>query len=299
MDHLGGIGFFVKAGEAGSFAKAAKGLGVTPSAVSKAVSRLEDRLGVQLFRRSTRSIDLTDDGRAFFERARTGLSEIEAAEAFLLERRAEPIGRLRVSAPVVFAHRIVAPLLPALCARFPKLEVEMHSTDGLSDLIEDGFDVLIRTRALPDSALVARKLIDTRFVTAASPDYLARAGAPETLDDLKHHACTAYVFPTTRRRFAWPFEQDGETVTVEPKGGPAFTNADAMIAACAAGTGIVHLQDYMLAPSIATGQLCPILERYAGDGGPVSAVYLATRHLSTNVRSFVDFLTANCRNQVR
>lgn len=299
MDHLGGIGFFVKAAEAGSFAGAAKGLGVTPSAVSKAVSRLEDRLGVQLFRRSTRSIDLTDDGRAFFERARTGLSEIEAAEAFLLERRAEPVGRLRVSAPVVFAHRIVAPLLPEFCARNPKLDVEMHSTDGLSDLIEDGFDVLIRTRALPDSALVARKLIDTRFVTAAAPDYLARAGTPETLEDLADRACTAYVFPTTRRRFAWPFERDGETVTVDPRGGPSFTNADAMIAACEAGGGIVHLQDYMLAPSIAAGRLVPILEQFTGDGGPVSAVYLATRHLSPNVRSFVDFLADSCARRRR
>ena len=294
MDHLGGIGFFVKAAEAGSFARAAKDLGVTPSAVSKAVSRLEDRLGVQLFRRSTRSIDLTDDGRAFFERARAGLSEIEAAEAFLLERRAEPTGRLRVSAPVVFAHRLLAPLLPEFCALYPKLEIELHATDGLSDLIEDGFDVLIRTRALPDSALVAKKLIDTRFVTAAAPDYLERAGIPRTLEDLAGHACTAYVFPTTRRRFAWPFENDGDMTTVEPTGGPAFTNADAMIAACEAGAGILHLQDYMLMPSITTGRLVPILEEYAGDGGPVSAVYLATRHLSPNVRSFVDYLAANC-----
>lgn len=294
MDHLGGIGFFVKAAEANSFAGAAKGLGVTPSAVSKAVSRLEDRLGVQLFRRSTRSIDLTDDGRAFFDRARMGLSEIEAAEAFLLERRADPIGRLRISAPVVFAHRVVAPMLPEFCARYPRLEVEIHATDGLSDLIEDGFDVLIRTRTLPDSALIAKKLIDTRFVTAAAPNYLKRAGTPETLDDLASHACTAYVFPTTRRRFDWPFERNGETVTVEPAGAPAFTNADAMIAACEAGAGIVHLQDYMLHPSITTGRLVPILEQYASDGGPVSAVYLATRHLSPNVRSFVDFLSENC-----
>ncbi len=181
MDHLGGVGFFVKAAEAGSFAAAAKGLGVTPSAVSKAVSRLEDRLGVQLFRRSTRSIDLTDDGRAFFERARTGLSEIEAAEAFLLERRAEPIGRLRVSAPVVFAHRIVAPLLPDFCERYPKLEVEMHSTDGLSDLIEDGFDVLIRTRALPDSALIGEYVAKRRLVPGHlvdEPYTIVIAGGP-------------------------------------------------------------------------------------------------------------------------
>ncbi|MEL6678848.1 MAG: substrate binding domain-containing protein, partial [Pseudomonadota bacterium] len=122
--------------------------------------------------------------------------EIEAAEAFLLERREEPVGRLRVSAPVVFAHRVIARILPAFCQKYPSLEVEIHATDGLSDLIEDGFDVLIRTRALPDSALIARKIIDTRFVTAASPEYLKRAGRPETPDDLKNHVCTAYVFPS-------------------------------------------------------------------------------------------------------
>ena len=292
MDHLRGIGLFVRAAEAGSFVVAARRLRVTPSAVSKAVSRLEDRLGVQLFRRSTRSVELTDDGRAFFERARFGLSEIEAAEAFLQERRAQPRGTLRLSMPVVFGHRVVAPLLPAFCARYPDLSVETHSTDSLSDLIEDGFDVLIRTRALTDSALIARKLTDSRFVTAASPAYLAGHGVPETLDDLHRHACTAYVFPSTRRKFAWPFLIDGTVVTVDPSGGAAFSNADAMIAACEAGAGILHLQDYMLAPALAAGRLQPVLQPFAADGGPVSALYLASRHLSPNVRAFVDFMAS-------
>lgn len=291
MDHLGGIGFFVRAAEAGSFAAASKALGVTPSAVSKAVSRLEDRLDTQLFRRSTRAIDLTDDGRAFFERARAGLSEIEAAEAFLLDRRATPRGRLRISAPVVFAHRRVAPHLAAFRTRYPDLEVELHATDGLSDLVEDGFDVLIRTRALPDSGLLARKLIDTRFVTAAAPAYLTRAGIPTTPNDLTGHDCLAYVFPTTRRRFAWPFDVDGTTTAFRPTASAlSFTNADAMIAAAEAGCGILHLQDYMVAPSLAAGRLRRVLKPYAGDGGPVSAVYLASKHLSPRVRAFVDFM---------
>ncbi|MEL6979879.1 MAG: LysR substrate-binding domain-containing protein [Pseudomonadota bacterium] len=295
MDHLGGIGFFVRAAEAGSFAAAAKALGVTPSAVSKAVARLEDRLSAQLFRRSTRSIDLTDDGRAFFERARAGLSEIEDAEAFLLERRATPRGRLRVSMPVVFGHRLVAPLLPGLLAAYPELEIETHSTDGFSDLIEDGFDVLIRTGRLSDSSLIARKLIDTRFVTAASPDYLAARGVPTMPEDLSNHACAAYVFPTSRRIFAWPFERAGAGFTIVATGGPAFTNADAMIAACEAGAGLLHLQDYMLGPSLAAGRLVPVLSDYAADGGPVSAVYQSSRHLSPKVRAFVDHLAGALR----
>ena len=292
MDQLGGIGIFVKAAESGSFAGAARSLGMTPSAVSKAVSRLETRLGVQLFRRSTRAVDLTDDGRAFFDRVSAGLAEIQTAEAFLMQRREEPMGRLRVSAPVVFAHRVLAPHIPEFCARYPRLELEVHSTDGLSDLIDDGFDVLIRTGEFPDSGLFARKLVDSRFVTAAAPGYLAKHGTPVRPDELETHSCTAYVFPSSRRRFAWPFLVDGKNVTIDPGGGAAFTNADAMISACEAGAGILHLQDYMLGPSIAAGRLVPILQIYAADGGPVSAVYLATRHLSPNVRGFVDFFAA-------
>ncbi|MEM9764532.1 MAG: LysR family transcriptional regulator [Pseudomonadota bacterium] len=290
MDHLGGIGFFVRAAEAGSFAEAARRLGVTPSAVSKAVSRLEDRLGVVLFRRSTRAVELTEDGRAFFERARGGLSEIEQAEAFLLDRRAAPRGRLRVSMPVAFGHLVVAPMLPGFCARYPDVEVETHSTDGFSDLVEDGFDVLIRTGRLTDSALMARKLCETRFVTAAAPAYLAAHGALETLEALSGHVMLAYVFPTTRRVFDWPFERDGARVTVAPRNGPAFTNADAMIATAEAGGGLVHLQDYMLAPSLARGTLKPVLTSAVADGGPISAVYLPNRHLSPKVRAFIDML---------
>lgn len=290
MDHLGGIGFFVRAAEAGSFAEAARRLGVTPSAVSKAVSRLEDRLGVALFRRSTRAVDLTDDGRAFFERARAGLSEIEEAEAFLLDRRAAPRGRLRVSMPVAFGHLVVAPMLPVFCVRYPEVEVETHSTDGFSDLVEDGFDVLIRTGRLTDSALVARKLCDTRFVTAAAPAYLAARGAPETLEALSAHVMLAYVFPTNRRVFDWPFKRDGTQVTLAPRGGPGFTNADAMIAAAEAGGGLIHLQDYLLAPSLVRGTLRPVLTPFAADGGPISAVYLPSRQLSPKVRAFIDAL---------
>lgn len=290
MDHLGGIGFFVRAAESGSFASAAKALGVTPSAVSKAVSRLEDRLGIQLFRRSTRSIDLTDDGRAFFERARIGLAEIEEAEAFLLERRETPRGRLRVSMPVVFGHRVVAPLLPKFLEAYPELEIETHSTDGFSNLIEDGFDVLIRTGELADTNLIAKKLTDTRFVTAASPEYLEAYGAPVTPEELSGHVCTAYVFPSSRRVFGWPLEQDGEWITVAPTGGASFTSADAMIAACEAGGGLLHLQDYMLRPSLNSGRLLQVLEPFAADGGPVSAIYQSSRHLSPKVRAFVDFV---------
>lgn len=290
MNHLGAIAIFVAAADAGSFASAAAALGVTPSAVSKAVARLEAHLGVHLFLRSTRSIELTDDGRAFLDRARPGLSEIEAAQEFLMQRRAIPRGRLRVSMPVAFGHLLVAPLIPEIAETYPELDIETHSTDEFCDLVEDGYDVLIRTGRLKDTSFVARKLIDTRFMTAASPGYLASHGTPRTLNDLTGHKCFAYVFPSTQRRFAWPFQVNGEPTTVPPSGAAAFTNADAMLRAAAVGGGLAHLQDYMVRPYVEAGHLVEVLRDHAADGGPVSAIYQKSRHLSPRVRSFVDFL---------
>lgn len=289
MSRLGGIELLVLSVDHGSFAGAARASGMTSSAVSKAVSRLEVRLGTQLLRRTTRSLAMTADGHAFVSRAREGLERIAEAEALLSERTEAPRGKLRVSAPVVFGHRILGPWLPSFAARYPDVALDIHCSDRLVDLVEDGFDISIRTGRLDTHGLVARRLLQTRFVTAASPAYLDARGCPQHPDELEHHHCTAFVFPSTQRVFAWPFDIEDERMQVIPSG-VCFNHADTMIAACEAGLGLVHLQDYLLAPSLSAGRLVPVLGNYAADGGPVSLVYLPSRHLAPRVRAFIDAL---------
>ncbi len=288
MTSLDGIYLFVQAAETGSFAGAAQRLGLTSSAISKAVSRLETRLGVQLMRRTTRSLTLTDDGRVLFERCRSAFEEIEAAEDLLAQGRSELRGRLRISAPVVFAYRKLAPIVAAFAADHPAVEAELISTDSFSDLVDDRLDVLIRTGDLEDTSFMARKLCDTRFVTCASPSYLKAHSRPRSLVELENHACLRFVFPRTGRTFAWPYKVDGQSVTHEPNSRLRFTNADAMIAASIAGAGLVHIQSYMVEEHLASTRLVTVLDQFQQDGGPVSALYLPNRHLNPTIRAFVD-----------
>jgi LysR family transcriptional regulator, regulator for bpeEF and oprC len=293
FDHLDGVVMFVRAGTAGSFAAAARAAGVTPSAVSKAVSRLEAHLRVRLFDRTTHAIRLTPDGRAYYERCRAALETIGQAEDLLLGRAdAAPSGRLRVSASTPFARIALAPILPAFVAAFPDVSVELVATDRMSELVEDGFDVAIRTGELDDSGLVVRKLIDSRMVAAAAPAYLVQRGAPKHPRELSRHERLAFIFPQTGRTFPWHFMVDGKDVQVAPAERLAFNDAGAMIAAAEAGGGVVFLQDYILAKSMTEGRLVEVLCDFSADGGPVSAVWLPTKQLSPKIRAFVDTLAS-------
>lgn len=290
MSQLAKMEVFVTVAKAGSFAGAAKSLNLTPSAVSKAISRLEQHLRCQLFRRTTRALALTHDGQALFERAVRAVDDLHDAEAFIREGQRVPHGQLRVSMPVVFGATHVAPLIPEFTRQYPDVQIETHSTDGFSSLVDDGFDILIRTGHLQDSNLIARTLLNTRFMTCASPHYVQEHGAPEHPDELLQHDCCRYVFPSTGRIFKWPFMVDGRARQQEVQGRLLFSNAAAMIQAATSGGGLVHLQDYMLAPFVHSGKLVEVLRDFSHDGGPVSAVYPRHKHLSANVRVFVDFL---------
>ncbi|MBX9649909.1 MAG: LysR family transcriptional regulator [Xanthobacteraceae bacterium] len=292
MDQLYGINLFVSAAERGAFALAARDLGITPSAVSKAVARLEERLGIRLFRRTTRAIALTDDGLIFFERCRSALSDIKAAEDALLHRAERPRGLLRVSVPIAFGTRLIAPLLPEFLERYREVDLEILSSDRTSDLVEDGLDCAIRTGALQDSTLIARKLMDTRFIACAAPSYLKSHGEPTSVGDLAGHRTLRFIMPSSNRPFVWPFLVNGKPFAFTPPAHATFNNVDTMIGAAEAGAGILLKQDYMLANSLAAGRLTPVLEPFTADGGPVSIVYLPSRHLSPKLRVFVDHLVS-------
>lgn len=295
MADLKTLAIFVKVAERRSFVRAAGELGITQSGVSNAVARLEDRLGVRLLARTTRSVNLTEDGAAFFERCRAILADLEEAEAVLTRARLKPAGRLRVDLPVSFGRVKVVPLLGGFRADYPDLRLEASFTDRFVDLVEEGIDVAVRIGPLRDSSLIARRLTTSRLRTVGSPAYFARHGRPRTPEDLRRHNCLPFAIRDTHRVRPWHFERAGAEVTLSPTGDPSFTDGTALVAAAAAGLGIIQIQDYSTDEAVASGALEPVLEKFKPSAEPISLVYPETRHLSPKVRAFIDFMVRQFR----
>lgn len=293
IDDLVGLAAFVEVAEAGGFSAAARRLNLSKSAVSKQVSRLENRLGARLLNRTTRQLSLTEVGADFLERAQRALAEVRAAEEAVSRLTERPRGRLRVNAPVSFAIRHLAPLLAAFQEDCPDLSVDLTLNDRRVDLVEEGYDVAIRIGRLADSSLVARRLAPVSHIICAAPSYLARAGRPSRPAELTGHRCLLYTYLDVGNR--WVFEgPDGrESVTIDS----ALTanNGDALVAAAIGGSGIVGTPSFIAADALAAGQLEPLMPGYRLPEAAVHAVYPHHRHLSLKVRSFVDFLADRFR----
>ena len=286
---------FVKVAEQRSFAQAARTLGITQSGVSNAVSRLEQRLGVRLLARTTRHVNLTEDGAAFLDRCRRILADLEEAEMVLGRARITPTGRLRVDLPVSFGRLKIVPLLGTFREQYPELVLALSFTDRYVDLVEEGVDVAVRMGALQDSSLIARRMTQTRFRVYGAPAYFAKQGRPRAPEDLAQHNCLAFALRETRLVREWRFRRDGEDFAVTPRGDMSFTDGAAISAAACAGYGLAQMHDYYADGPLADGALEPVLERFAPTADPVSLVYPSTRHLSPKVRVFVDFMTAQAR----
>jgi DNA-binding transcriptional LysR family regulator len=291
-DRLSGIAAFVQAAQAGSFALAAQRMGLSRSAVGKSIARLEEQLGVRLFHRSTRKQSLTDAGEVFYERCAPALAELEAAEAALDEGRRTPSGRLRVSVPVLFGRRCVAPILLDAARRHPQLELEVSFSDRFVDLVDEGVDLAIRGGPLADSAgLMSRKLGTQLKVVCAAPSYLAERGRPETLADLVHHECLAYG-PAFRAR-SWQFrDAQGNTQEAPISSRIRFDDMEALADAAAAGAGLAWLPGWLVADRIRSGALVRVLEGESDTGCDVHAVWPRTRHLPSKVRVIIHELSA-------
>lgn len=285
-----GISIFVRVADARSFTEAARRLGISPSAASKAITRLEDRLGVRLVYRTTRSVSLTDDGTAFYERCRHILGELEDAEAALTRRRAKPRGRLRIQMPVGFGQRILAPLMAQFMELNPELVVDAELSDRIADLADEGLDVVVRIGDLGDSRSIARRLCDLRFVTVASPGYIERFGEPKTPDDLERHRCLAYYLPQFNRYRDWNFTSNGSRFSKSLTGSFNINNAHALLDTAIAGVGIANLSTFIVHDAVRAGLLRVVLRDYVSVGPTVWVVYLERRHLSPRVQAFVDFL---------
>ncbi|SAI73642.1 LysR family transcriptional regulator [Bordetella ansorpii] len=290
MDSLSSFTVFVQVAETRSFVAAGRLLGVSASAVGKSVARLEEKLGVRLFHRSTRSIALTSEGELFLERSRRILAEIEAAELELSQAARAPRGRLRVSLPLVSS--LVLPVLADFMGQYPEVELDLDFTDRLVDVIDEGFDVVVRTGAPVDSCLHARKLGTFELLLVASPDYLKRRGTPRTPADLLRHTCMHYRYSTTGKLEAWPLDQATGGPELELPVSMICNNIETRVCFALQGRGIACLPDFSIRKQLADGSLRRVLPGQARRSGVFNVLWPASKHPSPKVRALVDFLCA-------
>jgi DNA-binding transcriptional LysR family regulator len=291
MDSLGSLNAFVRAAEARSFTVAGRQLGVSSSAIGKAVARMEERLGVRLLHRSTRSITLTAEGALFLERCRRIFSEIEAAELELSQTHEAPRGTLRVGLPL--AGMLMMPTLVAFMRAYPEVTLDLDFSDRVVDVIEEGFDAVVRFADVGDSRLMSRALGTYRRRLVAAPAYLAGRGIPLTPGDLKAHACLLHKFPTSGRFERWPLGAEHAGIESElPKTAVAST-LEPLILMAEQGLGIAYLPDFAIGRQLREGLLVTVLDDYTDRSGPLRVLWPSNRHLAPKVRAFVDFLVAN------
>lgn len=298
VNRSGEMEAFVHVVDRGSFSAGARVLGMTPSAVSKLIVRLEARLGTQLVHRSTRKLQLTPEGRNFYERSVRVLADMDEAER-CAAAGALPRGRVSINASVSFGHHVLAPLVPRFTRQHPEVTLDISLTDRVVDLMEERADVAIRWGELPPSELVARRLGTTRQVIVASPAYLARYGTPRTPEELEAHNRLGY---THRRRSAeWALRVDGRTIEIPTVGNVRVADGETLRVLAVEGLGLARLSRYHVQADIDAGRLAPVMEDFnPGDVAPIHAVYLGKAgRLPARVRALLDFLVANVTDNGR
>ncbi|WP_312665504.1 LysR substrate-binding domain-containing protein [Pantoea sp. CTOTU49201] len=289
-DHLGGITAFVTTAQQGSFTAAAERLGLTKSAVGKSVSRLEDRLGLKLFQRSTRRLSLTPDGERFLNSCQNAIDILEQAEAELTSHILQPAGRLRVDLPAAFGRQRILPILLQITRKYPELALTITFSERFVDLIEEGVDLVIRIGELADSSgLVARRLTTQKLVICASPEYLLAHGEPVSVGELSQHQCV--VGFRRNQPLSWLL-RDGEGVITRftPPPTHEFADGDAMLAATLAGCGLSQLPMWLVGQSLESGALREVLPGNSGGEMPISALWPKSRQLLPKIRYVVDTL---------
>lgn len=290
MGKLDELETFVKVVEVESFSEAARQLGISKSYVSKHISRLEDRLGARLLNRTTRQLTLTDVGARFYERCVSIIEQLEEAQVEVADLQSAARGTLRVSVPMSFGIRHLAPAVAQFMRQHSELTVEMMFSDRPVNIVDEGFDVAVRIGVLKDSSLHARKLATTRSVTVASPDYVERRGAPRHPSELKEHACLRYTYLSSGTMWRY-LDAQGQEFSVKIDGPMLTNNGDANFEAACAGVGVATLPDFFVNEALEDGRLVRLFEDWSHplDLG-IWALYPHNRHLSAKVRLFVDFL---------
>jgi DNA-binding transcriptional LysR family regulator len=281
---------FVRAVERNGFTGAARDLGVTPSAISKLVTRLERHLDVRLLHRSTRRLSLTPEGEVYFERVQRIVRDIDDAEAEVMRFGVRPRGRVRLAVGTAFATYALVPALPDFIERYPEIHVDLYVTDRIVDVAEAGVDLAIRVGPLPDSNLAARRIGDLQRVISAAPPYLQRRGTPRTPDDLLQHNCL--TLPGVPGQTAWPFADGGGSPRLVPvSGNVTANNAETLFELALLGVGLIRLSDIIVGPAIRSGRLVPVLtDVHHPEPLPVHAVYAPARHRPPKLGALIDFL---------
>jgi DNA-binding transcriptional LysR family regulator len=288
---LGSIEVFLTAAEALSFTTAAAMLGLTAPAVSRSIARLEARLGVRLFARTTRQVTLTDDGRLYFEQCREALRQIADAEDVLGGRRTMPSGHLRISVPTTYAHHRLLPLLPEFKRLHPMVTLEINVANRNIDFVDEGFDLAIRLGTPADNRLVARKLEDATLGLFAAPAYLKANRAPRSIDDLQRHTLIGFERPSTGRPMPWLFRDRRAVREYAPRGDVSCSD-DVLgcVSYARAGGGLFQIYHFVAAEDVRRGDLVEVLKAHAGASRPFSVLYPQNRHQSAKVRVMVDYL---------
>ncbi|WP_454832568.1 LysR family transcriptional regulator [Pseudoxanthomonas wuyuanensis] len=291
FDHLGDVEAFMAVVDHGSLTAGAVALSTTPSVISRAIARLEARLGSQLLRRTTRRIGLTEAGRVYLEQTRAAFWLIDDAERAIQGQEGELSGRVRLSVPTTYGHYRLPSLLQRFALRYPRVQVELNITNRNVDLVAEGFDLAIRLGTLPDSGLVARQLENAALCLVASPDYLRSAGTPRNLQDLASHACISFVMPSSGRVAPWLFRVDGEDVDWPPPTRLEVTDDVLGVVSLAEhGIGICQSYDFIVRDRIERGRLVEVLPGMRGRTRPFSLIYAPHRRLSAASRALIEEL---------
>lgn len=287
MESLNGIAVFVQTAQAHSFVAAGRAMGISSSAVSKSISRLEARVGVRLFQRSTRSVRLTTEGNVFLERCQRILRELEAAEHEMSAISQIPKGRLRVGLP--YAAGLALPLIADFMEQYPEIELDLDFSDRLTDVIEEGLDVVIRGGQPTDSRLVSRRLGSFRICLVAAPSYLAQKGIPSRPADLVNHDCLHYRYPSTGKLEPWPLRKSGSGAdALELPMTMVSSSLDALLYLVKNGRGITCVPDFSVKDDLAEGRLNLVLDDYMRRSAAFHVLWPSSKQMSPKVRAFVD-----------
>lgn len=290
LDRLTGLIAFARTASLGSFTAAARSLSISPSAVSKSVQRLEDRLGVKLFARTTRSLTLTPEGQELHDRALRLLRDAEEIEQMAVAARSEPAGTIKVTAPIPIAVHAIAPHLATFRSRYPRVNVDLKVSDTFTDIISEGIDVAVRIGNTDDSRLIGRKLAANRVGLYASKSYVELRGAPTGIEDIEGHDCVVVRRQSSGQLLRWPLRVGNRIVEILPSSAIIVDNSDASAATIAGGAGIGMSPIYAAATYVARGEMVPILQEFWTDRHNIMALWSESRKANPGVQAFVAFL---------
>jgi DNA-binding transcriptional LysR family regulator len=292
MDRLASMAAFVKAAEVGSFAAAASALGISPQMVAKHVTWLESRLGARLLNRTTRRQSLTDIGKAYYDRCKVVLGDVDWADSLAEEAKGAPRGRLRVNVPVSFGTHSLTPVIGSYLRQYPKVEVDLVLSDRFVDLVEEEFEAVFRIGPLADSSLMARELAPFRIVACASPDYLHKKGVPAAPVDLEAHECLVYAPISGPTVSDWHFVRGEENYKVEVKHRLQVNDAKALLVAALDGFGIAFIAEDLAREGLRSGRLIKVLPDYETPSRPIHLIYHPDRRQTPKLKSFISVVVS-------